>query len=131
MVEVPAAVGAAGVKLSGISQADHDRFSEVLASIEEYSQSLVANFEATTNKIHERLESNGAAAILALTKLAESKDALEKMVNENYDVLEQIMSEVDAIVKEFDGLDSIQNELLLLSDLLTTVEETVKRSRAQ
>ena len=41
------------------------------------------------------------------------------------------MNEVDAIVKEIDGLDSLQSELLLLSDLLTTVEETVKHSKAQ
>ena len=131
MVEVPTAVGAAGVKLSGISQADHDKFSEVVASIEEYSQSLVTNFQDATTKIHERLEENGAAALQALQKLAQSRDSLETMVKENGDVLEQIMNEVDPIVKEIDGLDSLQSELLLLSDLLTTVEETVKHSKAQ
>ena len=130
MVEVPTTVGASGIKLAGISPTEHEQFLHVVNSIEEYSRSLVKNFESTTHQIHEKLEANGGAAIQALTRLMQSKEALEKMVNENADVLEQIMADVDSVVKQFDGLDQLHNELLLLSDLLTTVEEMVKRSKA-
>lgn len=127
MVEVPTTVGASGIKLTGISPQEDAQFTNVVSSLEEYSQSLVTNFEATVKKVRDRLNDNGATALLALSKLAESKETMEKMAKESFDELQNIIADVESIVKEFDGLDGIQNEILLLSDLLTTVEEAVKR----
>ena len=127
MVEVPTTIGASGIKLSSISPQEDSQFMKVISSLEEYSQSLVANFEGTTKKIRDRLNDGGSTALQALIKLAESKDTMEKMAKESFDELQNIIADVEAIVKEFDGLDGIQNEILLLSDLLTTVEEAVKR----
>lgn len=116
-----------GTKLSGITAAEEAQFANVIASIEEYSKSVVANFESTTKGIHTKLEGSGAAALQALARLGDSRDKLENAIKDDYQELEQIIADAESVADAFSGLDQIQSELMLLSDLLTTVEAAVAR----
>lgn len=127
MVEVPTTVGASGIKLNGINLAEHDQFVSVVSQIEEYSQHLVTSFENTAGKINSAVVQIGDVALKALENLSKARDEMQLAADESYQELESIMNEVDTISTEFDGLDAIQKETLLLSDLLTTVEESLKR----
>jgi hypothetical protein len=127
MTEVPVVAGPSGIKLTGITAKDEAQLESVLLGIEQYAQQLVVAFEATTKQIHQRLNDTGGVAIQALSALSGSHDELQNVINGSFEELKAIILAIESIGREFDGLDRIQNELLLLSDLLTAVEETVKR----
>lgn len=127
MVEVPSTIGASGIKLNGINLIEHDQFSSVVSQIEEYSQYLVSAFENNAEKINKSVVQIGDVALKALEGLSKVKDDLQSEADQSFQELEEIMNEIDSITTEFDGLDAIQKETLLLSDLLTTVEESLKR----
>jgi hypothetical protein len=50
---------------------------------------------------------------------------LDRVIDGSFEELQQIVREIESVGREFDGLTAIQNELVLLSDLLTAVEEAV------
>jgi uncharacterized protein YciW len=99
---------------------------DVISAIENYSRLLVANFEKLTQQVRERLNDGGLAAVQALKVLASTREDMQRVISLNSMEFEQLMTEVEAVTKEFDGIDALQNEVLQLSDLLTTVEQTVK-----
>ena len=125
-MEVPANIGASGIKLTGINPSEHEQFLSVVQKLENYSQTLVKAYDETTSKIHKKLESNGDVALIALKKLGEQLEDLNTASNTSQEEMDSIIFEVEAILSEFSGLDTLQNEILLLSDLLTAVEEAVK-----
>jgi hypothetical protein len=47
MVEVPAALGPAGIKLVGVTPKDQAQFTACIADTEEYSRFLLRDFEST------------------------------------------------------------------------------------
>jgi hypothetical protein len=100
IVEVPAAAGPAGIKLVGVTPKDHAQFAACIADIEEYSRHLIRDFESTTSQIQSRLSENGSVALRALTMLGGSCGQLE------------------ALSVEFEKIDTIQSELVLLSELI-------------
>ena len=128
-MEVPTNIGASGIQLTGINPNEHEQFLSVVQKLENYSQNLVKAFDETTLKIHQKLENNGDVALLALKKLGENLESLNTASNTSQEEMDSIISEVEAILSEFSGLDALQSEILLLSDLLTAVEEAVKNQQ--
>jgi hypothetical protein len=47
MVEVPAALGPAGIKMVGVTPKDQVQFTACIANIEDYSRHLIRDFEST------------------------------------------------------------------------------------
>jgi hypothetical protein len=88
---------------------------------------LVSSFDGATAQICARLADHGNVASQALAALATSEEALDGVVNSTFEELEGVVSDIESLSSEFEKLDTIQAELVLLSDLLRTVEETVKR----
>jgi DNA-binding ferritin-like protein len=127
MVDLPSLIRSSGLKLAGITPKDEAQFNSILSDIDQYAQQLVTNFEATTHQIHERLNGSGGVALQALSALSASRDELDKIIDGSFEELQQIVAAIESVGKEFNGLNLIQNELVLLSDLLTAVEEAVKR----
>jgi hypothetical protein len=127
MVEVPVSLGPAGVRLIAITAKDTAQFDAVLEQVEEYSQRLVANFDGPTAQICARLADSGTVAGRALTALSASHEQLDAVVNSTFCELEGVVTDIESLTGESEKLDTIQAELVLLSDLLRTVEETVKR----
>jgi hypothetical protein len=126
MVEVPVGPGPAGIKLVGVTPKDQVQFSACVADIEEYSRHLVRDFENTTSQIQSRLSENGSVALRALTMLGGSCGELDAVVSRTFPELESVVAELEALSVEFDKIDTIQSELVLLSDLITAVEASVK-----
>jgi transposase len=126
MVEVQTTPGPAGIKLIDVTPKDQAQFSACIAEIEEYSQHLVRDFDSTTSQIQSRLSESGSIALRALTMLGESCGELDAIVNRTFPELESVIAEIEALSGEFEKIDSIQSELVLLSDLITAVEASVK-----
>ena len=120
-------IGASGIKLAEINMGNNEQFEEIVSNLEIYSQSIVRSFDEITAKIHQKLNESGSAALSKLELLNASKESLDNLIKINSEELDQMIGEVEEIVKELQGLDSLENEILLLSDLLTTVEDNVKR----
>ena len=117
------------VKLSPvITQTDENNFKMIMQNIENYSISLVQSFETTVSKIHNKLCDNGKVASKSLSKFNEANAELNNVIKGNAEELEKMIGAVDDILDELKGLDTLQSEILLLSDLLTTVEDSVKRT---
>ena len=117
------------VKLSPvITQTDENNFKMIMQNIENYSISLVQSFETTVSKIHNKLCDNGKVALKSLSKFNEANAELNNVIKGNAEELEKMIGAVDDILDELKGLDTLQSEILLLSDLLTTVEDSVKRT---
>jgi hypothetical protein len=106
---------------------DTGQLAAIISELELYSRSLVANFEGTTKQIRQALEDRGAIAAQAVGVLAASQSEVDSILNGSYTQLEGIIAAVESLLPEFDALDLINNELVLLSDILTTVEEAVQR----
>ena len=127
-MEIPPA-GAAGIQLTGISEEEHQQFSQVVDKVDKYSQHLVSSFDSITKQINEKLNAAGGISMQALEALQKAHDALTDLSKEKFEQFDQIMNQCDSIIKQLSGLDAVQNELLLLSDLLTAVEETVNTTQ--
>lgn len=125
-MEVPTTPGPSGLKLSGIKPEDNEQFLTVVKKLGDYSQNLVKAFDEITQKLHNKLNENGGIALKALQTLGKSIEELDISTTKSQEQLDSIVSEIESILSEFSGLDAIQNEILLLSDLLTAVEEAVK-----
>jgi hypothetical protein len=123
----PAPPGPAGIKLIGLTAKDLSQFDTVISEVEEYSQRLVANFDGATAQICARLADHGSVAGRALAALTATHEDLDKIVDETFSELEGVVADIESLSGEFEKLDTIQAELVLLSDLLRTVEETIKR----
>ncbi|KAH0789703.1 hypothetical protein GPJ56_006205 [Histomonas meleagridis] len=118
--------GAAGIKITEANLGNNEQFDEVVTNLEIYSQSIVRSFEEVTSRIHTKLNNSGSSAIAKLNMLESSRESLNNLIKMNSEELDQIIAEVEEITKELQSLDSLENEILLLSDLLTTVEDNVK-----
>jgi hypothetical protein len=127
MVDVPSAPGASGVRLLGVTARDSAQFDAVISEIEGYSQRLVADFDGATAQICARLSNHGDVAAQALAALSSSHADLDAVISGTFGELEGVVADIESLGGEFEKLDTIQAELVLLSDLLRTVEETVKR----
>jgi folate-dependent phosphoribosylglycinamide formyltransferase PurN len=106
---------------------DGDQLTAIISELEKYSQSLVKNFEATTKQIRQALADRGAIAAQAVEILAASQAEVDSILNNSFAQLEGIINAVESLLPEFDGLEAVNDELVLLSDILTTVEEAVQR----
>jgi hypothetical protein len=106
---------------------DTDQLAAVISELELYSRSLVTNFEATTKQIRQALADRGAIAAQAIAVLAASQGEVDAILSGSYAQLDGIIAAVESLLPEFDALDAINSELVLLSDILTTVEEAVQR----
>lgn len=129
-MEVPAP-GLSKIQLSGISAEENAQFENVVAQLEAYSQQIVKSFDSTTSKIRTRLDDMGDISSKALQKLREARDNIDTLTDQSVAELDAIMDGVDAIVAEMDCLDGIQAEILRLSDVLTTVEASIRPTSAQ
>ena len=125
-VQAPPQPHLSGISLSGIDHIDGNQLPAVISQIEQYSKSLVANFESTVKQVKERLDRGGSVALLAMEKLSNQRDAFDKMINEHYSQLEAIMNEVEAVVDSMSGLDTIQAQVNELYDTIVTVEQFVR-----
>jgi hypothetical protein len=106
---------------------EDERLTKLISDLEQYSQSLVKNFEGTTKAIHERLAASGGVVIQALRMLASTQGEIDTILNTSFGDLEAIIQTIESLLPDFEGLETVQTELLLLSDMLTTVEEAVQR----
>jgi hypothetical protein len=104
---------------------DKDQLIAIISELEKYSQSLVKNFDATTTQIQKALADRGAIAAQAVELLASSQAEVDSILNGSFAQLEGIITAVESLLPEFEGLEAINDELVLLSDILTTVEEAV------
>ena len=125
MVEVPAK-GASGISLSTISDEESAQFTQVLGKLENYSANLIESFDSSLKQIRGKLDTMGDTAIKAIDELSKARAALENMTDQSCQELEQIMSCVDEILSEMDCLDSVQADILRLSDAVATVESSIK-----
>jgi hypothetical protein len=69
----------------------------------------------------------GAIAAQAAEILAPSQAEVDSILGNSFTQLEGIINAVESLLPEFDGFEAVNNELVLLSDILTTVEEAVQR----
>lgn len=111
-----------------ITQTDENNFKMIMQNIENYSISLVQSFETTVSKIHNKLCNNGKVALKSLSMFNNANAELNNVIKDNAEELEKMIANVDEILNEMQGLDALQSEILLLSDLLTTVEDSIKRT---
>ena len=88
----PENTGKSGIKLLGIDSIENDQLANVISQIEEYSNALASNFEATTKQIKQKLDDGGAVALLSLQKLMESRNAFDEMVNKNFQATETLLN---------------------------------------
>jgi ABC-type transporter Mla subunit MlaD len=116
-----------GVQLSLNDLKDGNKFSSIVSALEQYSQSLVKNFEATTRSLHQRLDETAGVATQALAILSQSESELEALLGASFADLDAIIGTVEGLADDFNGLNSIENELCLLSDQVTTLEDAVRR----
>ena len=115
-----------GIKLIGIDSIEKEQFANVITLIEQYSNALASNFEATTKQIKQKLEDGGSVAILSLQKLIEQRNAFDEMVNQNFQATEELLNELDGVLKVLDSLDDIQAQVNQLYDTVVTFEQFVK-----
>jgi hypothetical protein len=115
------------VKLSDAILKDDDQLTVIISELEQYSQSLVKNFESTTKQIRQALDDRGSIAAQAVEILSSSQAEVDSILNGSFSQLEGIINAVESLLPAFDGLEEVNNELVLLSDILTTVEEAVQR----
>ena len=120
-------VGASGIKLAEVNIENNEQFEKIVTNLEIYSQSIVRSYEEITSKIHQKLNESGYAALSKLEMLKASRESLDNFIKTNSEEFDQVISEVEEIIKILQGIDSLENEVLLLSDLVTTVEDNVKR----
>ena len=125
MVEVPEK-GASGIQLSTISPEENQQFNEIVGKIQSYSQNLIESFDKSINDIKGKLDSMGSVVLKALNELENARKAMEDLTDESFTQLEQIMDSVSQILVELDCLDSVQADVLRLSDAVTTVESSIK-----
>ena len=125
MVEVPAK-GASGISLSTISDEESAQFTQVLGKLENYSANLIESFDSSLKQIRGKLDTMGGTAIKALDELSKARAALENVTDQSCQELEQIMDCVNEILSEMDCLDSVQADILRLSDAVATVESSIK-----
>lgn len=111
-----------------ITQTEESRFSSALHGIESYSRTLVQSFDGAVSKIHSKLCSDGGIAARSLSALGSAGGDLDRVARASASALESLISDVDSVLADLQGLDALESEILLLSDLLTTVEDAVKRS---
>lgn len=119
-------VGKSGIKLLNIDTLENEQLSNVINQIEEYSNALAHNFEATTKQIKQKLEDGGSVAILSLQKLMESRNAFDDMVNKNFQETEELLNELDGVLDSLNNLDTIQAQVNQLYDTVVTFEQFVK-----
>jgi hypothetical protein len=119
--------GPLSLKISDATLKDGDQLTLIISELEKYSQSLVKNFDATTRQIQQALADRGSIAVQAVEVLAASQVEVDSILNDSFSQLEGIITAVESLLPEFDGLEAVNNELLLLSDILTTVEEAAQR----
>jgi hypothetical protein len=120
-------MAAADPSAAAAAPKDDERVVKLISDLEQYSQSLVKHFEGTTKAIHNRLATSGGVVIQALTMLASTQGEIDTILNNSFDDLEAIIQTIESLLPDFEGLEIVQTELLLLSDMLTTVEEAVQR----
>lgn len=119
-------VGMSGIKLIGIESIENGQLADVITQIEQYSNALAQNFEATTKQIKQKLEDGGSVAILSLQKLMDSRNAFDEMVNKNFQKTEELLDELDGVLDSLNNLDVIQAQVNQLYDTVVTFEQFVK-----
>jgi hypothetical protein len=106
---------------------EDERLTKLVSDVEQYAQSLVKNFEGTTKAIHEKLAGSSAVLIQALGVLAKTQAEVETILTTSFADLQTIIETVEGLLPAFEGLETVHTELLLLSDVLTNVEQAVQR----
>lgn len=89
------------------------------------------NFEGTTKAIHDKLAGSSAVLIQALGVLAQTQAEVETILTTRFADLQTIIETVEGLLPAFEGLETVQTELLLLSYILTNVEQAVQRRGRQ
>ena len=125
MVEVPEK-GASGIQLSTISQEESQQFTDIVGKIQNYSQNLIESFDNSIHEIRGKLDSMGDVVLKALGELENARKSLENLTDESFSQLDEIMNAITEILKELDCLDSVQADVLRLSDAVTTVESSIR-----
>ena len=77
-------------------------------------------------QIREKLDTMGGTALKALEELNKARIALENTTDQSCEELEQLMEGVTQILSELDCLDTVQADILRLSDAVATVESSIK-----
>ena len=125
MVEVPEK-GASGIQLSTISQEESQQFTDIVGKIQNYSQNVIESFDNSIHEIRGKLDSMGDVVLKALGELENARKSLENLTDESFSQLDEIMNAITEILKELDCLDSVQADVLRLSDAVTTVESSIR-----
>ena len=128
MVEIPNDISLSGIQLKGISNEEKDQFNIIINKVEEYSKDIIKSFNNSTTQIQNKLNEMGNISLKALELLEKSKNELIELTNQEVEQLEKIIEEVEKIVINFECLDGIQEEILRISDILTTVETSIKNN---
>lgn len=129
MVEVPQ-TGSSGIQLSTISEEDKKQFSDVVSQLETYSQDIIRSFDEVTKQIRTKLDGMGDVAIKAMESLENARKNIQSLSEQSYEELETIISSIESIVTELECIDTIQADVNLLSDTITTVESALRTPTA-
>lgn len=95
---------------------------KALQNIEDYSKTLVISHAQLTDELKNRTRKASEISALATANLSKMISNFQDVTTEEIQSFDQFLDDLDSLTQDFSSVDELYNDVLHLSDLLTSIE---------
>ena len=95
-----------------------------LQNLEDYSKTLVITHSQMTTELKKRVKKAAEISLLATNNLEKMINEFQGITQQEFSQFDQILDELEDIAQSLSCVDELYNDVLQLSDILTSIEQT-------
>ena len=95
-----------------------------LQNIEDYSKTLVIAHSQMTNELKKKVEKAADISLLATNNISKMIENFQGITEQEITQFDQVLNELEDIAQSLSCVDLLYNDVLQLSDILTSIEQT-------
>ena len=98
---------------------------DALNCIENYARNLIISSNRLTLELKNRVKNAGEIALSSLKQNERKIEEFNQNVSKEFESFDKFLVSLDVLFSSFDEIDKLYNDVLYLSDLLTSLEQYV------
>ena len=98
---------------------------DALNCVENYARNLIISSNRLTLELKNRVENAGEIALSSLKQNERKIEEFNQNVSKEFESFDKFLVSLDVLFSSFDEIDKLYNDVLYLSDLLTSLEQYV------